>query len=149
MIKILMIYASMSGNTEIMADVIFDYIKGKNHEIVKKSFDFDPIQIDELLNYDGILIGTYTYDEGDLPYEVEDFYEELDDIELTGKMIGVFGSCDSFYDSFGGAIDTMAAKVKDRGGMLYDKGLKVDLEPDKKDIERLREFAEGFLGKIN
>ncbi|WP_099159817.1 flavodoxin [Virgibacillus ndiopensis] len=149
MAKILMMYASMSGNTEMMADAIFDYINEAKHEIVIKSFDFDPIDVQEMTDYDGILIGTYTYDEGNLPYEVEDFYEELDDVKLSGKIIGVFGSCDSFYDTFGGAVDTMEERVIERGGRLCGEGIKVDLEPDKKDIERCQKFAEVFLKKVN
>lgn len=83
MAKIILLDASMTGSTEIMADAIGDYVKGAGHELVRKSFDFDDIDVQELLDYDGILIGSYTWDD-DLPYEVEDFYDDLDSVDLTG-----------------------------------------------------------------
>ncbi|WP_088052878.1 flavodoxin domain-containing protein [Virgibacillus dakarensis] len=148
MARIIMMDASMTGSTEMMADAIGDYIKGAGHELVRKSFDFDEIDVQELLDYDGILIGSYTWDD-DLPYEVEDFYEELDEVDLTGKLVGVFGSCDSFYDSYGAALETIAARVPTIGGTMYEEKLKVELEPNDEDIEHCKQFAAGFLEQLS
>ncbi|MEN1967390.1 flavodoxin domain-containing protein [Lentibacillus sp. N15] len=147
MAKIMLMDASMTGSTEMMADAIGDYVQGAGHELVRKSFDFDAIDVQELLDYDGILIGSYTWDD-DLPYEVEDFYEDLDDVDLTGKLVGVFGSCDSFYDSYGAALETIAARVPEIGGSMYEEKLKVELEPNDKDIEDCKHFAAGFLEQL-
>ncbi len=38
----------------------------------------DDMEAVELENYDGILFGTYTWGDGDLPYELEDFYDDMD-----------------------------------------------------------------------
>lgn len=140
--NILMLYASTTGNTELMAEAIVEYLENKQHQVVTKTFDFDPIDVEELLDYDAVLVGTHTWDDGDLPYEVEDFYEELDDVDITGQIVGVFGSADSFYDTYGGAIDLMGDCLENKGATMVPNRLKVDLVPDKKDIVACQEFAQ-------
>ncbi|MDY0393271.1 flavodoxin [Virgibacillus halophilus] len=142
MSKILTVYASSTGNTELMAEAMVAYLESKQHEVEVKTFDFDAIDVENLPDYDAILVGTHSWDDGELPYEVEDFYEELDDVDLNGKLFGVFGSADSFYETFGGAIDLMYDRLKNLGAVLVPERLKVDLEPDKEDIARCEDFAQ-------
>lgn len=148
MSKILIVYASQTGNTEIMAEVMADYFDQLNHDVDLRTFDFDYVEPDELLEYDGILIGTHTWDAGSMPYEVEDFYEDVEEVDITQKPFGVFGSGDSFYDIFGGAVDLIADRLEELGGDVLPDRLKTDLEPDKEDIELCQQFAELMLQKI-
>lgn len=142
MAKILVSYASTTGNTELMAEAITDHLIHLGHEAVIKSFDFDPVYVDDISEYDAVLVGTHTWDDGSLPYEIEDFYDELEDISITGKIFAVFGSADSFYDNYGGAIDLIGDRVQQLGATLLPWKFKVDLEPDQKDIVHCQEFAE-------
>lgn len=50
--KIFMLYASATGNTELMAEAMVAYFEAQNNEVVTKTFDFDPIDVEELLDYD-------------------------------------------------------------------------------------------------
>lgn len=140
--KVLVVYASTTGNTEVMAEAIAEHLIHLQQEIVIKTFDFDPVYVDEITEYDAVLVGTHTWDDGCLPYEVEDFYDDLEDVDISGKIFGVFGSADSFYDSYGGAIDLIGDRVQQLGATLLPLRLKVDLEPDAKDIVHCQEFAE-------
>lgn len=141
MAKIIISVASLTGNTEHIADIIADNLIQKNHTVDIKSFDYDPIHINEIEKYDAILIGTYTWDDGELPYEVEDFYEELEEVDITNKVFGVFGSADSFYETYGGAIDLVGDRAADLGAQVLPLRLKIDISPNKQDIERCGEFA--------
>src|SRR5690625_4182468 len=114
MSNILIIYASTTGNTEIMAEVIADKLKESN-EVTVKSFDFDYEDISEIDGYDAVLIGTHSWDDGSLPYEVEDFYDEVEDADLSNKWFGVFGSGDSLYEYYGGAIHLMGDHLEALG----------------------------------
>lgn len=143
-----MLYASMTGNTELMAEIIADVVEKRGHKVVTKTFDMDSIDLEELLDYDGVLVGTYSWDDGELPYEAEDFYEELEDVGVKGKVVGVFGSGDSFYDSFGGAANLMGDRFVARGANLIPERLIVDLEPDKEDVVRCQNFADVFCGMM-
>ncbi len=139
--KILMVYASLSGNTEMVTDIIEDNLQQLGHEVEVKSFDFDVIEMDEIANYDAVLVGTYTWDDGELPYEAEDFYIDLEDVNIDGKIFGAYGSADSFYDTFGLAIDLMADRARNLGANVLEERLKVDLTPDGDDEVRCANYA--------
>lgn len=140
--KILMVYASQSGNTEQITDIIAHYLQSGGHDVEVKSFDFDDIDVDGLQEYDAVLIGTYTWDDGEMPYEVEDFYIDLKDADLTGIITGVYGSADSFYDTFGGAIDLVWNCFTHLGATVIEEKLKIDLTPDAEDEKRCVVFAQ-------
>lgn len=142
MSRILVAYASMTGNTELMAEAITDQLLDFGHEAEMKSFDFDPVDIEDISDYDAVIVGTHTWDDGALPYEIEDFYDDLEDVNIEGKICAVFGSADSYYDSYGGAVDLVAERIKGLGGALLPWRFKVELEPDKQDIVHCQEFAE-------
>lgn len=150
--KILLIYASTTGNTELIADVIADALLERKHDVKIKSFDFDAIDVEEILAYDAVLIGTHTWDDGDLPYEVEDFYDDLGDVDITGSIFGVFGSADSFYDTYGGAVDLIADRAQSLGAEVLPERLKIELSPDDDDIVRCQQFVallhERLMGNV-
>src|SRR5690625_23046 len=98
MARILIVYASMSGCTEEMTDLIAQGIRAYGIDVdIHDVFDTEAA---ELADYDGILLGSHTWDDG-LPDEYLDFYEEMDELDLTGKNAAVFGSCDSTYAMYG------------------------------------------------
>lgn len=144
MSNILILYASTTGNTEMLADVMVDTFEANGYNVVMKTFDFDWIDAEELLDYDGVLVGTHTWDDGSLPYEVEDFYDDLEDVDLTNKACAVFGSADSFYPTYGGAVDLVADRLTELGADVYPERLKIDMYPDKKDIQACQTFAKNF-----
>ncbi|WP_404454488.1 flavodoxin [Virgibacillus necropolis] len=149
MSKILMLYASVTGNTEEIAVAIAEMLQKYNHEITMKTFDMDAIDVEEFNEYDAVLVGTYSWDDGAMPYEVEDFYDELEDVDLTGKVVGVFGSGDTFYlDTFGGAIDLLGQRFVELGADVMPDWIKIDLEPDKEDFARCQKFADDLNVKL-
>lgn len=146
--KVLLLYASMTGNTEAIAHIIREAVEKHGHEVLTKTFEMDPIDAAELADYDGLLVGTYSEDDGELPFEVEDFYEELEDVDITGMAAGVFGSGDSIYDTFGGAANLMGDRLEAKQARLAPERLIVDLEPDEEDAVRCRTFADVFCGML-
>lgn len=139
--KVLIVFASQTGNTEMITDILEEDLQQLGHEVIVKTFDFDVINVDTLSNYDALLVGTYTWDDGEFPYEVEDFYIDLEDVDLTGLVCGVYGSADSFYDTYGLAIDLMADRLQNLGATMAVNPLKIDLAPNKTDEEKCKEFS--------
>ncbi|REE83956.1 flavodoxin I [Paenibacillus taihuensis] len=91
--NILMIYASMTGNTEDMADLIGEGIREAGGTLtVQMVMDASAAS---LADYDGVVLGAYTWGDGELPDEFPSFYEEMDQLQLSGVKAAVFGSCDS------------------------------------------------------
>lgn len=74
----------MSGNTEEMADHIAGVIRETENEIEVIDI-MDSPEASILEQYDGIILGAYTWGDGDLPDDFLDFYDAMDSIDLTGK----------------------------------------------------------------
>ncbi|SDZ82232.1 flavodoxin I [Thalassobacillus cyri] len=137
----------MSGNTEEIADLIYSYLETDHNVEVKEIEDIDPAS---LLEYDCVLLGSYTWNDGDLPYEVEDFYEELEDIELSGIVAAVFGSGDSIYPQFCEAVHLLENQLKASGAYIIVEGLKVEMTPDtEEDLRNCKAFSEAVLGYLS
>ncbi|MDP4096554.1 flavodoxin [Paenibacillus sp. P96] len=143
MAKILIAYASMTGNTEEIAELIAEGIRQTGHTaVLKEAYD---CSASELLEYDGYLLGVYTWGDGELPDEFLDFYEELEELELGGTKTAVFGSGDTSYAQFCGAVDLLEQKLKDRGAVLVQDSLKIEYNPQDAEKEGCREFGRKFL----
>ncbi|MCY9183991.1 flavodoxin [Bacillus halotolerans] len=145
--KILLVYATMSGNTEAMADLIEKGLQEAEAEVDR----FEAMDIDdaELFNdYEHIILGTYTWGDGDLPDEFLDLAEEMEALDFTGKTCAVFGSGDTAYEYFCGAVDTLEEKIKERGGEIVLPSVKVEMNPEGEEEEEvLKEFGRQFARK--
>lgn len=141
MTKVILVFASMTGNTEAIADLIRKGVEEAGVELtIRELPDGEP---KELEDYDGILLGSYTYGDGDLADEFLDFYDNMDGIDINGKIAAVFGSGDTAYDQFCAAVDILSEKLTELGAIIVQEGLKVELEPENEDlcIAFGREFA--------
>ncbi|MBR2563305.1 MAG: flavodoxin [Paenibacillus sp.] len=142
MAKWLVAYASMTGNTEEIAELIVEGITQSGYEVDLKSVtDFNAA---EVLNYEGFMIGVYTWGDGELPDEFLDFYEELDELDLSGKRAAVFGSGDTSYEQFCGAVDVTAKKLLERGAEVSPEMLKIEYSPLEQEKEICRDFGRRF-----
>ncbi|MED1782088.1 flavodoxin [Brevibacillus fortis] len=140
--SILMVYASMTGNTQEIAEAIAEGIRSTGAELeIKEVMD---ASAKELEAYDGILLGAYTWGDGELPDECMDFYEEMNDIDLSGKKVVAFGSCDSAYEHVGAAVDILLKKASERGAETPMEGLKIELSPTAKEVETCKAFGVSF-----
>ena len=88
------VYASMTGNTEEIADIVAEAFE--NMDIEVEINECTQVDADEFEEADICVVATYTYDDGDLPDEIVDFYEDLQELDLSGKIYGVCGSGDTF-----------------------------------------------------
>lgn len=136
MTKIIVVYASMTGNTEEMAAAITEGAKEAGAMVVtKEAFDANA---SELQDYDGIIVGAYTWGDGELPDEFLDFYEELDSLDLSGKKAAVFGSGDTSYPIYCGAVDIIEAKLKELGAEIVCECIKFEYDPSASEKEKGR-----------
>ncbi|CAM3282257.1 MULTISPECIES: flavodoxin [Saccharibacillus] len=144
MSKLLLIYASMTGNTEEMSELITNGIEQAGGEVTVKLVE--DCSADLLLDYDGIMLGAYTWGDGELPDEYLDFYEELDEVDLAGKKAAVFGSGDTVYEQFAKAVDLLQDKLAERGAQMVLEPLKLELNPSGDEREACRAFGKTFAG---
>lgn len=130
----IIVFASMTGTTEHVARSIAEAFSNAGEAVVVK--DAFEVYAEELRSFDRILVGSYTWGNGELSDEILSFYDELANINLTGKLAAAFGSGDSTYEHFARAVDILEGTLRNQGCEIITKGLKVDsyLESDE-DIE--------------
>lgn len=102
MVKLLIIYYSRSGNTKKMAESIADGVrKEKSIEVEVKPVK--DVRVEELLEADGIIIGSPTY-YGSMASEVKKLLD--DSIKFHGKLDGKIGGAFSSSGNIGGGNET-------------------------------------------
>lgn len=136
MAKALMLYASRTGRTEIMAQEMMQQLNERQIQITTKKFGEDNINVNELLDYDKTFIGVYTWADGELPVEADDFFDHIHTLDLRGKTCGVFGSADSSYEEFGTAVEIMYEELEEAGATMVPDQIIYELEPDEDALKR-------------
>lgn len=142
----LIVYASMSGNTEEIANLIGEGINLEGIAVEVK--DILTVDVSQLPKYDGILLGAYTWGDGDLPDEFLDFYDELGSLNLTGKATAAFGSCDSIYEHRGRAVDLLVEKLGETGAKVVVEGLKIEHIPTESEKEVCIQYGRVFSKRM-
>ncbi|MBT2573563.1 flavodoxin [Bacillus sp. ISL-51] len=140
--NILLVYATMSGNTEAMADLIEKGLLEAEASVDR----YEAMDIDaELLNdYEHIIFGTYTWGDGDLPDELMDIADDMENLQFTGKTFALFGSGDTSYEFFCGAVDELEKTITARGGRVVLPSVKIEMNPEGSEEEELKEFGRQF-----
>ncbi|WP_300561274.1 flavodoxin [Companilactobacillus sp.] len=147
MAKALIVYATITGNNQMLADILADQLDKLGIEVVETEMSqTDPNDFED---YDLCFVCVYTYDEGALPEEGMDFYEDLADVDLTGKYYTVLGSGDTYYgEYYNVAVDKFAKQFEKTGAQLGTDCLKIELEPDEYDIMNIAKVAKDISTKI-
>jgi flavodoxin short chain len=127
--KVLIIYATNSGSTEICAKVIKETLEKLKHEIsmVKAA----EAKADMLRGLDLVLLGSPSWEYGEkegMPHEdMMDFFSKLNSKDLAGaKKYAVFGCGDRSYAYFCHAVEYIEDFLKTNGINVASESLKVD-----------------------
>ncbi len=114
MTKICLFFGTTTGKTEGIADLIVDEFNGT--PITSK--DISKASLDDLVSGDVIIIGSPTWDIGQLQSDWESVYEDLDKLDFSGKKVAYFGTGDQYgyADNFMDAIGILEEKITSRGG---------------------------------
>ncbi|MBA9088169.1 flavodoxin I [Fontibacillus solani] len=145
--KIVIVYASLTGNTEEMAELIAEGVRSTGATADLKVVDECNAVL--LKKYDAFILGTYTWGDGELPDEFLDFLDEMEELELKSVVTSVFGSGDSTYRLFCGAVDELEAKLQGWGAVIAQESLKVEFGPTKEEKQQCREFGEKMVARLN
>lgn len=140
----MIVYASLTGNTEEMANLLAKELNqlGITTE-VEEAMQVYP---NEYQDYDICIVATYTYGtDGNLPDEIIDFYEDLAEENLSGKIYGVLGSGQTFYEHFCRAVDYFEKQFEATGAIRGADSVKIELNVSDKDRPMLTAFAQGIV----
>lgn len=143
--RALVLYHSHTGNTEMLADWIKQELERKNI-LVDYYFLIDLAEVD-LSVYEIICLGTYTWGNGDIPREWEKFWPVFHDYHFSRTVFGVFGTGDTFYPHYCGAVTKLCARLQDVVSVAC--ALRVELQPQGVDRERCVRFVELLVARIS
>jgi len=106
MSKVLLAYYSSSGNTEKMAQKIAETVKKEGIETVLKKVE--DIKASDLIEYDGIILGSPTY-YGTMAWQVKKLLDES--VRFHGKLKGKVGGAFSSAANIGGGNETTVTDI--------------------------------------
>ena len=133
--KVSVIYASTTGNTEAMANAICEAVKAAGAEVVFGTAD--SADKAAATSSDVILLGSPAMGDEVLEDSMEEFFGAIE-ASLSGKKIGLFGS----YDWGDGQwLRDWEDRVKSLGAVSAAEPLMVHLTPEDADIAKCKEWA--------
>jgi NAD(P)H dehydrogenase (quinone) len=101
MAEILIIYYSRSGNTEKMAQLVAEGADSAGARVTVKRVQ--DVNVDELLKYDALAVGTPTY-YGTMAYELKALFDAS--VKFHGKLDGKPGAAFASAANIGGGNET-------------------------------------------
>ncbi|NEO99175.1 MAG: flavodoxin FldA [Symploca sp. SIO2E9] len=115
MSKIGLFWGTQTGNTETIAETIQKEFGG---ESVITLHDVADAEIGDFDGYEYIIIGCPTWNIGELQADWEGLYDELDNVDFSGKKIAYFGPGDQvgYADNFQDAMGILEEKISEQGG---------------------------------
>lgn len=143
--KLAIVYTSVTGNTGEVASILYQASKlNFSYVSLYHVNKFTRIKLEE---FDAIMIGTYTWGNGEIPREMVAVYKAFEHTNKKNLVTGVFGTGDSFYPHFCGAVDEFK-------NMLYvhttlAATLKIELTPQVADLKRCYQFVGSIDNRIN
>src|SRR3989338_7950352 len=106
MARVLIVYYSKTGHTEKMAEAVEEAVKQEGVEAVKKKIE--DTQVDELLNFDGIIIGSPCY-YGTMAWPIKKLIDES--VKFHGKLAGKVGAAFASLANIGGGNETVILSI--------------------------------------
>lgn len=95
--RILVAYATMTGNTEEVAEIVYDQLCNQlsAYDVEKYYIDFFKApQVFDVDKYDAVFLGSYTWEQGFSPDEVDQFIT-MNDLRKT--TVYIFGTGDTQF----------------------------------------------------
>ena len=133
--KVAVIYASTTGNTEAMANAINEALKASGEDVVFGTAD--SADKSAVTDSDVILLGSPAMGDEVLEDTMEDFYNGIES-SLNGKKVGIFGS----YDWGDGQwLRDWSDRLKNAGAQIAAEPLMVHLTPEEADVEQCKAWA--------
>ena len=142
--KIAMVYSSRTGNTEELVNKLYKLFLS---QFVKfELYTVEQFPLYRLAEYDVVVIGTYTWGDGEIPPEMILLYEAFENQNVKHILTGVVGTGDRFYPHFCGAVDEFRDMLYVQTDLAVT--LKVELSPQQSDKERCTKFVELILERM-
>lgn len=137
-------YTSVTGNTEEAMNIIYKYMSRYTSRCNVYQHEHFPLY--ELDSYDAIIIGTYTWGNGDIPNEMISLYRAFENTSNKDIVTAVFGTGDQCYPHYCGAVDEFRDMLFVHSNLAAT--LKIELMPQFLDEHRFERFVEVIMERV-
>jgi flavodoxin I len=138
--RIALVYTSKTGNTEALMEVIKECFKEQEIDLTVSRVEHFPLN--DLARFNAIVIGTYTWGNGEIPSEMMKLYRAFEQQSVKNVVTGVAGTGDSGYHHFCGAVDEFRNMLYVHTNLAVT--LKIEVVPQPSDIDRCRRFVKAM-----
>ncbi|MDF7683659.1 flavodoxin domain-containing protein [Lactobacillus sp. ESL0679] len=146
--KARIVYASMTGNDADMAEILEEDLQDYDFDVETSEAEFTDAS--DYLASDLCIFVTYTYGEGKMTDDVADFYEQLKELDLSGKYFAVMGSGDKTYnDHFCENVFDFEKMFKQVGAEEVVAPVTIENAPDDDAIAAIDKAAEEMADRLN
>jgi flavodoxin I len=106
-------YSFKTTKTAKLGEKIIDAFGNENIEAI----DAETVTAESFMKFNNIIVGVPTWFDGELPIYWDEFVPELEDLQLSGKRIGIYGLGDQkgYPENFNDGVGIFAQIVSDRG----------------------------------
>ena len=129
MAKVLIIFSSIGGNTEMVVKKVAQTMESSGHQVDYRRVDIaDP---KEILNYDLTILASPTYNQGTLEDHFKPFMKSFKKIDLKNRNFGVIGLGDTKYypEYLTEAAGILEEEIKKAGANLVTPPLRIGTNP--------------------
>ncbi|WP_188454678.1 flavodoxin domain-containing protein [Virgibacillus oceani] len=142
--RIAIVYTSVTGNTKELAALVHERFTLRSVDV--EIFPIKQFPLNSISEYDGIAIGTYTWGNGSIPREMKNLFSKIEEFGTKRLSTAVFGTGDSFFPYFCGAVDAFRDMLYVRTNLAVT--MKVEQRPQFKDVAKCSRFVECLLDQI-
>lgn len=138
MVSFLIAYASWSGNTEEVAEIVEETLLSEGLDVTVHRIGIGPMP--DPRRFDAMIIGSFTWDKGSTPDEVKDF---VADVGYKPRSVYVFGTGDT---QFGG--DELFCHAAVKLARFYESAidpLKIEQSPRGTQEKKVIEWSKGVV----
>lgn len=141
MVKVNILWASMFGTAEDVANDVHEKVKDKGIEI----FEMNDVSMEDFQAMENVVFVSSSTGQGDVPTNGENFYSELEktELDLSKTKYAVCALGDSSHTNFCGAGKKIDARMEALGATRIADRLECD-----GDDEGAREYTEDSIAKL-
>ncbi len=114
--KIGLFYSFNSHKTKRIGEKIAEILGGQTVEVLNA----ETVNEEQFLKFDRMILGVPTWFDGELPNYWDEFVPAIEEMDLTGKKIAIYGLADQvgYPENFGDAVGLMANLLRSRNAVI-------------------------------
>jgi flavodoxin I len=144
--KILINYATVSGNSAMLAQQLMDKLKATHAQIEFVYKDSDECKGEDYNQYELIIFASSTWDDGNINMIAQEYLDGLQNVK--GKKFALIGLGDSTYPHFCGAVPKTEEKLKALGAEIVGRAFKIDGLVEEAIVGKAAEWATLIIGGL-